>query len=60
VANFVGSAPLVAVTEIEPEGVVPGAVYKPVFEIEPTSPEGPVTVQVTAELVVFSTEAENC
>jgi hypothetical protein len=60
VANFVGSATLVAVIETEPEGTLPGAEYKPVAEIEPASPGGPLTIHVTAVLLVFSTEAENC
>jgi hypothetical protein len=60
VANFVGSATLVAVIETEPEGTRPGALYKPLSEIEPTSPGGPLTIHVTAVLPLFSTEAENC
>src|SRR5882757_10290732 len=60
VANFVGSATLVTVIETEPEGTLPDAVYKPVAEIEPVSLGGPVTVQITAVLLVFATEAENC
>jgi hypothetical protein len=59
-ANSVASATLVAVTVIEPEGTPTGAVYRPMFEIEPTSPVGPVTVQVTAVFVVLTTVAENC
>jgi hypothetical protein len=60
VANADGSATLVAVMVTGPEGTVAGAVYRPMSEIEPKSPGGPVTFQVTAVLLVFITEAENC
>ncbi len=56
-------ATLAAPIEMEPEGTLPGAVYKPVAEIVPTDalpPATPFTVQLTAGLLPFVVKAENC
>lgn len=61
--DFVVSATLVAEIEIELEGTVSGAVYKPAGEIVPMlpfPPATPFTIQLTAVLLVLATEAENC
>ena len=50
------SACEVAVTVTVPEGGVEGAVYRPLLEIAPP----PLTVQVTAVLLVLATAAVNC
>ena len=62
-ADFVVSATLVAVIEVDPEGTLPGAVNIPVDEIVPTlalPPATPLTFQVTPVLVVLETFALNC
>src|SRR5689334_19118722 len=64
VADFVGSAALTAVTFTVPgDGVAPGALYRPVELMVPTTllpPAMPFTFHETAVLEVFCTVAVNC
>src|SRR2546423_886466 len=63
-ADFVGSACDTAVTvTVAGFGTTAGAVYRPELDIVPTvalPPVTPLTCQVTAVLLVFSTVAVNC
>ena len=59
----VGWATLCAVTVTEPEGTFAGAVYIPDEETVPTvafPPAVPLTIQLTAVLLLPETEAVNC
>src|SRR5216110_584317 len=62
--DFVGSAWDTAVTvTVAGFGTTAGAVYRPELDIVPTvalPPVTPLTCQVTAVLLVFSTVAVNC
>jgi hypothetical protein len=62
-ADFDASAALTAVTVIEPEGTVNGAVYNPALDMVPTvafPPAAPFTFQVTAVVAALIKFAENC
>ena len=56
-------AALIAVTKIDPDGIVIGAEYKPELEIVPTvelPPAIPFTAQFTALFIAPVTLAANC